>query len=157
MKLITLLVCLLSASALVLADDYREIEWKELMPAGWEPPAPAEFVFGEEAFEVSAEPAPVVAELDKQLVKIPGYIIPIEFIGEGVSEFLLVPFMGACIHVPPPPGNQMVYVSLVEPLVEADLWAPVWASGVLHTQSAETEYATAGYHLKNAATEVYEY
>ena len=55
----------------------------------------------------------VVEELDGQTVRIPGYLLPLELIGDRVNEFLLVPYVGACIHVPPPPLNQIVSVKIV--------------------------------------------
>ena len=67
--------------------------------------------------------------LDGQLVRIPGYALPLEFAGIAVKEFLLVPYFGACIHVPPPPPNQMVFVTLDEPYVVNELFAPVWITG----------------------------
>lgn len=52
----------------------------------------------------------VVEELDGEYVKITGFIVPLEFDIEYVNEFLLAPYMGACIHVPPPPANQIILV-----------------------------------------------
>ncbi len=58
-----------------------------------------------------APDAPVVKSLDGQQVKLPGYIVPLEVNEEGrTTEFLLVPYYGACIHVPPPPPNQIVHI-----------------------------------------------
>ena len=48
--------------------------------------------------------------LDGKRVHIGGYVVPLDFDATRVKEFLLVPFVGACIHVPPPPANQIVYV-----------------------------------------------
>ena len=51
-----------------------------------------------------------MASLDGKRVQIGGYVVPLDFDATRVKEFLLVPFVGACIHVPPPPPNQIVYV-----------------------------------------------
>ena len=67
--------------------------------------------------------------LDGRLVRLPGYALPLEFNGVGVKEFLLVPYFGACIHVPPPPPNQMVFVRLDRPYVMNGLFEPVWITG----------------------------
>ena len=67
--------------------------------------------------------------LDGRLVRIPGFALPLEFNGVGVKEFLLVPYFGACIHVPPPPPNQMVFVRLDRPHVMTGLFSPVWITG----------------------------
>jgi hypothetical protein len=49
-------------------------------------------------------------ELNGQRVRMGGYLLPLEVSGTEVIEFLLVPYVGACIHVPPPPPNQIIYV-----------------------------------------------
>jgi len=56
----------------------------------------------------------VVKELNGQKVSIPGYLLPLEITGSSVTEFLLVPYFGACIHAPPPPPNQIVHVTYNE-------------------------------------------
>ncbi len=71
----------------------------------------------------------VVGDLDGQLIRMPGYALPLEFIETGVKEFLLVPFVGACIHVPPPPPNQMVFVRVDQTFKADDLYTPVWVTG----------------------------
>ena len=70
-------------------------------------------------------------KFDGQFVRIPGYALPLEHKDMGVTEFLLVPYVGACIHVPPPPPNQMVYVSLKDAYTFKDLYEPVWITGRL--------------------------
>ena len=70
-------------------------------------------------------------KIDGQFVRIPGYALPLEHKDMGVTEFLLVPYVGACIHVPPPPPNQTVYVSLKEAYTVKDLYEPVWITGRL--------------------------
>ena len=81
-----------------------------------------------------AENENVEPTLDGQRVKIPGYVLPLEMSGTKVTEFLLVPFVGACIHVPPPPANQMVFVRAGEGFESAGLFEPVWVEGRLSTQ-----------------------
>jgi hypothetical protein len=71
----------------------------------------------------------VVGALEGQLVRMPGYALPLEFSGGEMKEFLLVPFIGACIHVPPPPPNQVVFVKLNEGFTPKDLYTPVWITG----------------------------
>ncbi len=60
----------------------------------------------------SAQASSPARALNKKLVSVPGFMVPLEDDADQVSEFLLVPFAGACIHVPPPPPNQMIYVKL---------------------------------------------
>ncbi len=70
-----------------------------------------------------------VRELDGQMVRIPGYALPLEHAGTGVTEMLLVPYVGACIHVPPPPANQTLYVKLAQTYKADNLYEPVWITG----------------------------
>ena len=77
------------------------------------------------------ESAKVNESLDGKTVRMPGYVLPLEAEGTAVKEFLLVPFVGACIHVPPPPPNQMVFVESAEPYQSESLFEPVWIEGVL--------------------------
>lgn len=67
--------------------------------------------------------------LDGQLVQIPGYMLPLEYTGKLVSEFLLVPWVGACIHTPPPPPNQIVHVRTDRPVAYQGLFQPVRVTG----------------------------
>jgi len=159
-----LLILMLVISPLAHSDKYKEVSWDDLMPKGWIPVVPdePEFFEGETydgRFETlpKIEMAPIVKSLNKQKIKLPGYMIPIKFNASSVSEFLLVPYMGACVHTPPPPENQIVYVSLKKPMVSQDLWAPVWVSGIMKAQVSMTKFATAGYHMTEAATEIYDY
>ena len=64
-------------------------------------------------------------ELDGKPVRIPGYLLPLEFDGDKVSEFLLVPYVGACIHTPPPPPNQIVHVVADKPFATKGLFEAV--------------------------------
>jgi len=66
-----------------------------------------------------------------QTVQLQGYLLPLEFDNDKVKEFLLVPYVGACIHVPPPPGNQIVYVSLDVPYRSEGLFSPVLVEGAI--------------------------
>ena len=92
-------------------------------------------------------PAPVVQGLDGKRVHIGGYIVPLDFDATRVKEFLLVPFVGACIHVPPPPANQIVYVKAENGFDVQGMFDPVWVTGTLKVTSAFTGLAEAGYSL----------
>jgi len=71
----------------------------------------------------------VVEALDGQLIKLPGYALPLETSATAVTEFLLVPSIGACIHTPAPPPNQMVFVKLNQSYQAKRLYDPVWITG----------------------------
>jgi len=79
----------------------------------------------------------VVKELDGQRVRIPGYLLPLEMTGTKATEFLLVPYVGACIHVPPPPPNQIVYVKMADGhgYDPKKIFEPVWVTGEISVKS----------------------
>jgi uncharacterized protein len=96
----------------------------------------------------------VVEELDGKTIRIPGFMVPFD-INEmsEVSEFLLVPYFGACIHVPPPPPNQIVYVTTEEAVPFG--WEPVWLEGVLETKTNVNNLGSAAYTLNLTKLEPY--
>ena len=80
----------------------------------------------------ATEPNP---DLLGKLVRLPGYLLPLEMVDQKAIEFLLVPTVGACIHTPPPPANQMVFVRYVQGFDVDELYKPVWISGEMRAQS----------------------
>lgn len=100
--------------------------------------------------------APVVDDLDGKRVKIAAYITPLEFDEQNTaSEFLLVPYLGACIHVPPPPANQIVHAMSPVAVEIRSMYEPVWATGTVHTETIESDLATSGYRLDVESVEPY--
>jgi hypothetical protein len=105
----------------------------------------------------------VNATLDGQTVRMPGYMLPLEFSGKRVSEFLLVPWVGACIHTPPPPPNQIVHVKVDKPVEFGGLFTPVWVTGQMGTGAAKkslylidgTSDIDVGYSLRASQVEAY--
>ena len=89
----------------------------------------------------------MVRDFDGKRVRVPGYVVPLSYDGLKVVDGLLVPYVGACIHVPPPPPNQMVHALADRPHNIAGLFEPVYAVGTLHAVYAETELAQASYQL----------
>jgi hypothetical protein len=71
----------------------------------------------------------VVEDLNGQQVRMPGYALPLEYSGTQITEFLLVPWVGSCIHTPPPPPNQIVYVKLEKGIESRSRFTPVWVTG----------------------------
>jgi len=123
------------------AND-TEIGWNDLIP--WTAVfTPSEVKFNE--------------KLDGKTVKIPGYIVPLDHIGFGVVEFMLVPFIGACIHVPPPPPNQLIYVTTKEPWDAMTLWEPIWVTGTIIVKAQTNIWAETGYQISADEIEFYDY
>lgn len=76
--------------------------------------------------------------LDGKRVRMPGYVLPLEVDGRKVTEFLLVPYVGACIHEPVPPPNQIVHVKNAQGFEAAGLFTSVWVEGVIRTGRKES-------------------
>jgi hypothetical protein len=110
-----------------LADDARERE-KNLRRAGIDIDGLIARVRAADA-ELQRVDEAVNTTLDGQFVKMPGYVLPLEYAGSKVTEFLLVPFVGACIHVPPPPPNQIVHVKVEDGFEDSGIFTPVYVTG----------------------------
>lgn len=167
------LAATLTAVLLVAAPSWAtaviELTWSDLMPPDSAPPAPPAVMhdLSQLADALAAESgpaavqqspaAPTVPELDGVAIKLPGYIVPLDVTEEGrVVEFLLVPFFGACIHVPPPPSNQIVHIrSELGVLLDA-LYQPFWVEGTLKIEASSSELAEAGYTMNADKIYVYE-
>ena len=96
-------------------------------------------------------------ELDGMKVRIAGFVAPLAFDGSKISEFLLVPYAGACIHVPPPPANQIVHISDFGGYrADGGLLYPVWVIGTLRAAPLETDLANVGYRIEGGRVSRYE-
>jgi uncharacterized protein len=97
-------------------------------------------------------------ELNGTRVKVPGYMVPLDDSARGVTEFILVPYYGACIHTPPPPPNQMVYVKMRgNRRVEVNLWEPIWIEGDLNVSEIDSPYGAVGHQLAGLTVSPYRY
>lgn len=168
-------VCVSAGGAL------QELNWKDLVPkaAALEPSKPKTFFSGSapSASQTDANAPPpqitegkfmqtkrhqpggdrppsVVAELNGKQVRIGGYVVPLDFDSTNVKEFLLVPFVGACIHVPPPPANQIVYVKVAKGFDVKGTFDPVTVTGTIKADTAFTGLADAGYSMDAESVEV---
>lgn len=165
------LLALLMLVALPLwAAEPRDLTWSEMIP----PDAPAEVPnmkplhdLSQISDALSAESAPaarqdlpnapVVQNLDGQTIRLPGYIVPLEVNEAGrTTEFLLVPYFGACIHVPPPPSNQIVHVRSEIGVKLEELYQPYWIEGAMQVKASTSELADAGYQMDAQKIYVYE-
>jgi uncharacterized protein len=101
--------------------------------------------------------------LDGQEVRLAGFLLPLEFTGKAVSEFLLVPWAGACIHTPPPPSNQVIHVKSAKPFPVQAMFDAVWVTGKLATKAGKlavyitdgTSQVDAGYAMQASDVEPY--
>lgn len=149
--------------------DYREIRWEELVPASWDPASAfaglnldeiedgsPQAIQAMQQFLEKWNEAPANPEIDGKNVKIPGFVAPLDF-GEArkLREFLLVPYFGACIHVPPPPANQIVLIQVDEPPEGIGSMDAVWVYGKIRIERADTQSGTSGYRMKAEKVERY--
>lgn len=163
LKPLLLGIVLLLSSNLGNAQTVKSLKWSDLRPANTQLDIKGTMPIHQFANEsvpaakqISPE-APVVKELDGQLVRIPGYIVPLAMTDkQQITEFLLVPYLGACIHVPPPPSNQIVYVKNSIPLKYIDSFEPYWVQGILHVTAMTSELAEAGYFLESQRLTLYQ-
>lgn len=95
-------------------------------------------------------------ELNGSMVKIPGFVIPLEGDDKMITEFLLVPYFGACIHVPPPPPNQIIYVKFEKGAPIQQLWDVIYIVGKLKTETIDSELAETGYLIEGVRLEEYD-
>jgi hypothetical protein len=163
----SLLIALLASAAAFAAEPTaRTLEWTDLIPESARgefssaPPSAAHDYLGESgpaALQQSVN-APVNTELDGKLVKIPGFIVPLDVAKDGtVSEFFLVPYFGACIHVPPPPPNQIVYVTSQKGIALDSIYEAYWITGTMKMQNKSTRLGAAAYSLAADKVEIYKY
>lgn len=151
------------------AEQPTALKWAQLVPSG--PPAMANKTFfaGSTRPDDASPPAPplqegkfmsmkrrqpggdrppeVVPALNGKLVSIGGYVVPLDFDSSTIKEFLLVPFVGACIHVPPPPANQIIYVKSETGIEITGQFDPVTVVGTIKTEPAFTGLADTGYSI----------
>ncbi len=98
----------------------------------------------------------VVPELNNVAIRIPAFIVPLEFDDEQkITQFFLVPFFGACIHQPPPPPNQTVFAHYAKGFTLESIYDPLWVSGVMKTSIIENDMATAAYSMEVHHLEMY--
>ncbi len=101
----------------------------------------------------------VVPELDGQYVRLPGFIVPLEYNARNEAvAFFLVPYFGACIHLPPPPPNQIVYVRFPEGAPGGDdlLYDPYWVTGTIKIDTTENELGVSTYTIDARHLVVYQ-
>ncbi|BFM15451.1 hypothetical protein R50073_16340 [Maricurvus nonylphenolicus] len=161
-------------------QEFRELEWDELIPKSvlevlMNPPSYVTDVEDgsledqissqiksafdgqpEDLYQQALVSTEVVSELNNQAIKIPGFIVPLEFDDDQtITQFFLVPFFGACIHVPPPPPNQIIFVKYPQGLKLSALYDPFWIYGDLKTEITENDMATAAYSIDMQYYEAY--
>src|SRR5580765_6488729 len=119
------------------ANGYREIDWEALIPPAWDP---KQALAGLDLSKLndndpganealarlrnSWAAAPLAESMNNARIRIAGFVVPLEYVGDKVTEFLLVPYFGACIHLPPPPPNQIIHVFAKQPITRKQATRP---------------------------------
>ena len=140
------------------AAEFPEISWDKLVPADWDPTSSLEG-FGKypdsdprtqklyARMRQIWDTAPMVPAMAGKAVRLPGYLVPLDQSKDGIREFLLVPYFGACIHTPPPPANQIVHVRVQNAIKGLRTMDAVWVSGTLQLESSNTDMGVSGYTM----------
>lgn len=146
----------------------RELRWDDLMPKDWDP---AKAFQGMDLNALQDNDPRANAAMDKLKeawkkapanpavkglkIRMPGFIVPLELGKMDVSEFLLVPYFGACIHTPPPPANQVIHVTASSPFKAKTGMDAVWVEGVLEIGNHNSVLGDAAYLIRGAAVSAY--
>jgi uncharacterized protein len=131
----------LATKKLSFSGEYTEIDW---------------FKLGELDY-VSGNAPESLKNLDGKKVRVPGFMVPLEDNMRKVTTFLLVPSPQACIHVPPPPPNQMVLVEgREEQNIEVRSYVPIWTYGTLHIQKKRHQYGESTFQISVDRVENYQ-
>ena len=147
------------------AGAARELDWDELLPQDARarfsggPPPPTHDTLGEGGLAAQqVMDFSVNKELDGALIKIPGFIVPLDVGKDGlVTDFFLVPYFGACIHVPPPPPNQIVHVRISKGIALDSIYEAYWITGRMKVVNKSTRLGASAYQLAASNVEIYKY
>lgn len=137
------------------------IAWADLVPPGWAPLPTGEALAALRDGSAAAQArwdemqtawanAPLRQSLDGARVRLSGYVVPLDGGAGGLTELLLVPYFGACIHTPPPPANQIVWVRLKQPARQVGSFDIVEVAGRLSVSRQQSALATSGYAMGDA-------
>lgn len=111
----------------------------------------------DDRYQQALTSAKVKPEYDQRPIRLPGFIVPVEMNEQQlVTEFFLVPFFGACIHYPPPPPNQIIYVTSPQGVAQQNLYDAYWVEGILTTTLTENDVAVSAYAMTADNIELYE-
>jgi uncharacterized protein len=145
-----------------IGSAYKEVEWDELMPEGWRKKVILELTrmrrYGsltdgdpraDEAYarlKKTWDAAPPTKTYIGKPIRIAGYVVPLDAERMQSSEFLLVPYFGACVHSPPPPANQIILIKPPKGSRFRTMDA-IWVEGILTEGKTSSEVGTSTYVL----------
>jgi hypothetical protein len=141
------------------ADGYADVDWTALMPHDELDRLRRGVAIDHRGDKPMAQFGSfhTVSTYTDKKIRLAGYVVPLTIdADQRMTEFLFVPYFGACIHVPPPPPNQLVYVHLAQAVKAPDPWDPQWLRGVLRTERFDGDAASAAYTMADATMKPYE-
>ncbi|MBK1706014.1 hypothetical protein CKO40_15975 [Halochromatium glycolicum] len=144
--------------------EAETLDWNDLIPTDWQPerllseydveslsdddPRALELM---DRLRALWDEAPIVAELDDRQIRLPGFVVPLTMDASAITEFLLVPYFGACVHVPPPPRNQIVLVTTKPGRpYPGGMFDTVWVAGQMRVEPFRSDLGDAGYRIEEA-------
>lgn len=172
--MLRLLLAVLILLPNVLCAAPKVIDWLDLLPAedyqamldmpeighDWGEEVPADFTSSLRARDQNLPEVMystrVVEQYDGQQLQLGGYPVPLDTDQRGrYISFFLVPYPGACIHVPPPPPNQIILVNYPKGFRLDDIYQPLWITGTLHIDQTSNALADASYRLEASNVRIY--
>lgn len=149
-------------------NGYTEIAWESLIPKDWDAMAPFKGLKLDQMDDSDPradaalwkakkywKQAPVDTAMEGKSVRLPGFVVSLDREGEALKEFLLVPYFGACIHVPPPPANQIIHVRSSKAVKDVRTMDAVWISGVIKVERSDSSMGSSGYSMTAVKVEPY--
>ncbi len=167
-------ILIVSSAPAVSADaqSYEDIDWTELMPAEdlsalLNRPAFLDDIADGSAqdsldnfqqrqledeqaqqYQAALSSTRVIQGFDGKAIRIPGFIVPLaQNEDKEVTRFFIVPYFGACLHMPPPPPNQILYVESEQGITLENLYDPYWFEGVVSIEQKVDAMGTSAYSL----------
>ncbi|AFT97180.1 MAG: DUF3299 domain-containing protein [Alteromonas macleodii] len=179
--LVAALLILISTLSQTQAADYEEIDWVALMPEddlsallnrpeflndiadGSAADSVDDFASKQledeqaQRYQQALVSTRVIEAFDGKAIRIPGFIVPLEQNDEQkATAFFVVPYFGACLHMPPPPPNQILYVEYKEGIAVENLYDPYWFEGTVKIDNHESALGTSAYSLVLDSFALYE-
>ena len=118
------------------------------MLAGAEAPTPIDWRLLRGLDSKTGKRTPALDKVQGARVTIRGFMMPFDDDENKTVEFLIVPVMGQCVHLPPPPPNQIVLVRMAD-----DKLTKVWfqdlisVEGKLEISTQKSPFGDVSYKL----------
>ncbi len=166
--LVALVVLQAAAPSLAADPQFPDVRWEALVPKSWDPAkefksldlskmqdSDPKAMAALQSMREAWDAAPAEPSMDGKKLRIPGFVLPLDQVGDAVKSFLLVPYFGACIHTPPPPANQIIQVNLAKPQKDLRTMDAVHVSGTMQIFRSDSPWGAVGYRINAVKVEPY--